>query len=322
MHKDIFLTASGFQAVTGEIESFYDEHVEIHTAQAAGGLHVRAALISPPDAVAQIAVIPGRGETAHKYAEFLYCMYQAGIKTAVLFARGQGISDRLLKDHQRCHIDKFGNLTSDIVLLISELGFKDYGMLAFSLGGLIALDFVYSDLAITRPKKLALIAPFLYPAMKINPRLLAIASSVLGSLPVIKNAFTPYGREYKLIPFDENHHSHCEVRYKAYHDYYASHKELTIGSPTWGFVKETTLKQRQLFSLKEPLPVPIYVQTADEDKVVSSEACRKFFKNHQQDPYTPIVSSLSGAYHDVLNEIDEIRNPALNRAIEFLLERK
>ncbi len=322
MHKDIFLTASRFKELEGRIESFYKKYVEIHTAQYASGLHVRAAVISPPNASSQIVLIPGRGETAHKYAEFLYCMYHAGIKTAVLFARGQGISDRLLKDPQRCHIDKFSYLTLDIALLISELGFKEYGMLAFSLGGLIALDFVCSDLPVAKPKKLALIAPFLFPAMKISPTVLTIASSIIGSLPIIKNAFTPYGREYKRIPFEENHHSHSEIRYKAYHDYYASHKELTIGSPTWGFVKATTLKQNELFSLKGQLPVPIYVQTASEDKVVSSDACTKFFKKHQKDFNAPIVSSLSGAYHDVLNEIDEIRNPALNRAIEFLLEQK
>ncbi len=322
MRQNIFLTASKFKALEGEIESFYEKHVDIHTAESSGGLHVRAAVIAPQEPIAQIVVIPGRGETAHKYAEFLYCMYQARIKTGVLFARGQGISDRLLQDPQRCHIDKFSNITADIALLISELGFKDYGMLAFSLGGLIAMDFVYADINAIKPQKLALIAPFLFPAMKVNPTVLAIASSILGSLPIIKNAFTPYGKEYKKVPFAENHHSHCAIRYEAYHDYYAKHPELTIGSPTWGFVKATTLKQKELFSLKAQLPIPIYVQTAAEDKVVSSAACNKFFKIHQEDLNAPIVSSLSGAYHDVLNEIDEIRNPALNRAIEFLLEQK
>lgn len=322
MAKNFFLTAAQFQANQADIESFYDEYVTIYTARYSNELHVRAAIIEPEDPVGEIVVIPGRGETAHKYAEFLYCMYQAKIKTAVLFARGQGISDRLLKNPQKCHIDKFSYMTLDIALLISELGFKDYGMLAFSLGGLIALDFICADIAVAKPKRCALIAPYLWPAMKVNPTVLTIASAILGSLPVIKNAFTPYGREYKRITFNENHHSHCKIRYNAYHDYYAAHPELTIGSPTWGFVKASTLKQRELFSLKGQLPIPMYIQTAAEDKVVSSAATEKFFSNHQEDFNAPIVRSLAGAYHDVLNEIDEIRNPALNRAIEFLLEQK
>lgn len=311
-----WLSAIDFASKQDDIECFWNEKVKILTFDRGDGIKIRVALAEPELFHTTIVVIPGRGETAHKYAEFLYCTYKIGIKVAVLFARGQGIADRLLKNRQKCHIIDFNDETLDINYMINKLNLNNFGLLAFSLGGLFALDLVFS--AKTLPRKVALIAPFLWPHTSLSPWLLKTIVHTLGSLPFIKDCFTPYGKEYKQVLFKDNYHSHCQIRYEAYHDYYQKHPELTIGSPTWGFVHQTLKKQQSLFKTTKELPVPMLIQTAQFDKVVSTKATNRFFSLHSSNHNQPIVLSLPSSYHDVLNENDEIRNTALNRALDFL----
>lgn len=303
-----------------EIERCWDERVLHHCINTPGGLRITAAEIRPKDFLGQLVIIPGRGETAHKYAELFYSLERMQIRAAVIFPRGQGLSDRLLPDRQKCHMACFDDTLSDIAALIAHLGFDDFGMLAFSLGGLEALSYVYE--CRQRPSALALIAPFLWPANQVSPMLLRGVVGLLGHLPLCKTSFTPYGNIYRRIPFEENHHSHSQIRYARYHDYYTAHPELTIGSPTWGFVAETTSRQVRLHHSRTPLPVPVFCMNCELDRVVSRKASESFFNAHMRDKLAPEVITIKHAFHDVLNERDEIRNPALTQALNFLKGKK
>lgn len=313
-----WLRSDELEARHDEIERFWSHEVHHHVLKTPDGITVTAAEVSPEGALGNLVIIPGRGETEHKYAELFYCLSKMKIRTAVLFPRGQGLSARLLGDAQKCHMGRFADVTDDLQFLIDSLKFYDYAMLAFSLGGLEALDFIYKTEH--RPSALALIVPFLWPATHMSPRLLKGVVGILGALPVVRTCYTPYGKAYRRVPFAENHHSHDEVRYNRYHDYYAAHPELTIGSPTWGFVRQTTLKQTELFRMEHELPVRTLCMNAELDRVVSPDAAREFFNMHRTDALVPIITTIKNAFHDVLNEKDEIRNPALTQALNFLKE--
>ena len=318
MGKNMFLNTDALVSELSKIESFWENNVKTSYITDKNSLKIGVTYIEPQNPVHQLVIIPGRGETVHKYAEFLYCMDKSHIRTAVLSARGQGIADRLLSNRQKCHINNINEETSDIARLISLIGYKDYGLLAFSLGGLFAIDFILGNYSVNKPRRVALIAPFLWPRSSLNSMLLTAIAFIAGSIPILRETFTPYDQEYKRISFKDNYHSHCEIRYNLYHDYYLKHPEFTIGSPTWGFVKEVLLKQRQLAKIQTELPVPFFVQTAQNDMVVSSYATYSFFKKHCNDILRPIVRTIPKAYHDVLNETDNIRSPALNGALDFL----
>lgn len=310
-----WLRSEELAARDAEIERFWEREVIHHRLKTADGLSVTAAEIRPEGALGSLVLIPGRGETEHKYAELFFDLARMRIRAAVLFPRGQGLSDRLLADPQKCHMDDFAAVTGDLEFLIESLGFDDYAMLAFSLGGLEALDLIFKTRNL--PSRLALIAPFLWPAMHLNPTLLKIAVGVLGAIPGARNAYTPYGNVYRRVPFAQNHHSHDEARYTRYHDYYAEHPKLTIGSPTWSFVRQTTFKQLELMRLERELPLKVLCMNCALDQVVSPQAAREFFNLHLNDAASPIITTLDNAFHDVLNERDEIRNPALTRALNF-----
>lgn len=296
------------------IESFYAEHIKLCSITSPDGFKLCAALSEPGNWTRSLLILPGRGETAHKYAELFYSLRNKPLRVAVCFARGQGNSQRLLADPHRCHIRCFDELSEDIWTMLKALKFEKFGLLGFSLGGLIGLDFIRK--AKLLPEKAAMLAPFLWPAMKISPALLYYVVNFLGALPVIREKYTPYGSEYKRIAFEENHHSHCKVRYEAYHDYYAKHPELNIGSPTWSFVREALRTQKMLCRAFTTLPVPFYCRCAGVDKVVSTARARQFFTSRKGCPCD--FGVIEDTYHDILNESDCYRTPALCGALNFL----
>jgi lysophospholipase len=309
------LAASEFIAKKQEIEAFYDGEVEIRREKTNDGLTVTACDLNPGHPERTLVIIPGRGETEHKYAEFLYSMRGTGTRVCVLFARGQGLSDRLLADPQKCHIRSVRSLSSDISLLIDRLGISNFGLMAFSMGGLITLDWL--DGAKNPPARCALIAPYIWPCVKLGQAAMECVAAI-GLLPFVRTMYTPYGAAYRRIPFEENYHSHCRERYEAYHDYYAAHPETLTGSPTFGFVSTATFRQLRLMAGRSQLRSKILFMPAGLDRVVSTPAAVDFYTRHRGDALSPSLEVIGGAFHDVINESDEIRNPALLRALGYI----
>ena len=131
--------------------------------------------------------------------------------------------------------------------------------------------------------------------------------------------YTPHGKEYKKVPFEINHHSHNQVRYYNYHDYYAKLPAYTIGGPTFKFVKEALRKQLELIKGKFDFTIPVYVQAAGDDKVVSTKESQAYFLSHQHDTIPPKYEIIDNAYHDILNEDDQYRIKCLANALKFLI---
>lgn len=314
--SEFFLTTQQLKEKRPELEEFYKEKVQQLNFNCADGYTITAAKMDVPGAVDNLVIIPGRGEIGHKFAEFLYTLYNLKISAVILFARGQGESSRLLKNRQKCHIDRFENFARDDCFILDSLGIRDYKLLAFSLGGLISLDIIKNQA--NKPSRVALIAPYIWPKFFLSSTLLKIFVYSLGSFYPFSTIYTPHGTSYKRIEFATNHHSHCQERFEAYHDYYALHPELTIGGPTFKFVKEAMRKQIELFESDFEFTIPVYCQSAGEDKVVDTKAAFDFFKKHANDACAPEFEIIEGAFHDIINETDKFRIPTLSKALKFL----
>ncbi|MBQ8477913.1 MAG: alpha/beta fold hydrolase, partial [Succinivibrio sp.] len=223
----------------------------------------------------------------------------------------------LLENRQKCHIEHFEDFAKDICFILDKLNITNYKLLAFSLGGLISLDIIKN--MPNKPEKAALIAPYIWPYFKLNKTLLKLFVNTLGTLPYTKTMYTPHGKEYKKVPFEINHHSHNQVRYDNYHDYYAKHPAYTIGGPTFKFVKEALRKQLELIKGLFDFTIPVYVQAAGDDKVVSTKESQAYFLSHQHDTIPPKYEIIDNAYHDILNEDDQYRIKCLANALKFLI---
>lgn len=266
-----------------------------------------------------LVIVPGRAENEHKYAELLYNLRDSGLRVVVCFVRGQGQSSNVIYGSTKCHVEYFANYRHDLETMLNYLNIgPNYKLMGFSLGGLISLDFCFFGTYPHKPKALGLISPFLGVHYPIPPAILYWTITGLCLFRSFALAYTPHGKEYKRIPFDENYHSHCRVRYNLYHDYYASHPQQAIAGPSFNFVKCCLRAQRKLHGAQIKFNFPVMCLSSQVDQVVSFEQAQQFFALHQNDPVPPIFEAIPGAFHDVLNESDKYRNPTLAKVLNFL----
>lgn len=317
-YQEAFLNTDTFLEKRPELEKFYQSSVENLKLKTDDGYTITAAHLVVDKPIDTLVIIPGRGEIAHKFCEFFYTLSKLHIQAYVIFARGQATSTRLLDNKQKCHINKFEDFAKDVSLVLEKQNISNYKLLAFSLGGLVSLDIIKNGQ--NKPSKAALIAPYIWPYFKLNAGLLKALAFTLGTLPLTNTMYTPHGREYKRLEFIGNHHSHDKSRFEYYHEYFSRHPNYTIGGPTYKFVKEAMKKQLELLHSKFEFSMPIYCQSAGEDKVVKTAVAKEFFERHLNDKIPPKFEVIENAYHDIINESDEYRIRPLSKALEFLFE--
>ena len=60
-----------------------------------------------------VVLLPGRNESIEKYFETIADLTRRGLAVATLDWRGQGLSDRLLRNRERGHVDRFDSYVRD-----------------------------------------------------------------------------------------------------------------------------------------------------------------------------------------------------------------
>lgn len=316
--KDAFINTETLKKDREMLEKFYLSNVENLSFTNPEGYELTASRLIVDNPVESLVIIPGRGEIAHKFCELFYSLSKLKVAAVVIFARGQGSSTRVLPDRQKYHIEHFEDYAKDVTFVLDKLYIRDYNLLAFSLGGLISLDILKNQE--NKPKRVSLIAPYLWPYFNLKKPSLYFFISLLDALPFTRTMYTPHGSEYKKLEFEGNHHSHDPERFNYYHDYFEKHPVYTIGGPTFHFVKEAMKKQLELFKDKFEFTVPVFCQSAGDDKVVSTKEAQRFFEKHANDPVPPKFEVIENAYHDIINESDEFRIKSLTKALDFLFK--
>ncbi len=304
-------------ALQQQIEDFYERELLRHKLERTPAISLSVLEYRPERFDKTLVIIPGRAEIEHKYAELIYSLRVLPLRILIPFVRGQGSSSRVIPGSQKCHIDDFNIYRQDIEFMLTSLQVTDFLLLGFSMGGLISTDLYVNGSLL--PRRMALIAPYFWPAYNLPEPILRVFVGIMGSLPLFNKLYTPHGSEYQKITFEENYHSHSRLRYELYHDYYASHPQLALAGPSYCFVRQSLLKQTELFHRRFDFSIPVFCAAAGEDKVVSSAHCAAFMQAHAHDSCPPIFTRISKAFHDILNECDEYRNPVLSRALSFLL---
>ncbi len=296
------------------IEDFYHAKVIQHKIPQ-DGLELSAIESTPDHYESTILIIPGRAENEHKYAELLYHLSNYPIRVLICFVRGQGFGTRIIPGTQKCHIESFDLYRSDVARAVEYFKLTDFSLLGFSMGGLVSLDYTVSSPAV-RPQRLCLIAPYLWPYFRLPESVLKAALSIANTICPL--SYTPHGSEYQRVAFEENHHSHSELRYKLYHDWYADHPDEALAGPSFRFVYAAMKKQIDLRNRDFQFDLPVLCFAAGDDQVVSSEVTRNFFREHAKDRVNPAFRWIEEAFHDILNESDCYRAFVLQEAFNFL----
>jgi lysophospholipase len=92
---------------------------------------------------------------------------------------------------------------------------------------------------------------------------------------------------------------------------------MQIGGPTFGWIKESINASRRARSIGITNKIPILLLQAEEDTVVHNKAQDKFI-NHCDNIEKVIMGH---SKHEILMEIDFIRNKALDCIRNFILQK-
>jgi len=268
-----------------------------------------------------VVILHGRTEFIEKYFETVEDLTRRGFAVAAFDWRGQGGSDRLLKDRRKGHVDDFYHYVRDLDAVMHGVVLPDcpppYTILAHSTGGAVAL--LYAHKARTQIDRMVLCAPFL--------GLDGWFSGSLGGLTGffcylgLAGSYVPGGgaTAFSTEPFAGNIVTSDPRRYARQAAVIDAAPALGVGSPTIGWVNAAT---RAFTIFRSPdfagqIPVPVLIAMAGADTVVSNRTIENFAIGMK------MVASvrLPGSRHEILMERDIFRDPFWAAFDEFSARR-
>lgn len=288
--------------------------IAAHSLSAADGCGLRYALTPANGRPLQgsVVLLPGRNECIEKYFETIRDLSLRGFAVATLDWRGQGGSDRLLRDPRRGYVRSFGDYADDLYGFFSDVVLPDcrppYYILAHSTGGLAAL--LAAPLLGGRVRRMVLSAPLLalagYPfAMPTIRRLTGFLRAIgLGTIYAAGGA-----RPREAADFADNKLTSDLGRYRRNLALYEAHPQLGMGGPTatwvWAFLKAADTVSDPGFISK--IRIPTLLVAAGADRVVSNEAIEDYARRMRAGS----LLTIDGARHEILQERDIYREQLL-----------
>lgn len=257
-----------------------------------------------------VCLFTGRGEFIEKYFETISDLRRRGFAVAMMDWRGQGGSDRPLRNPSKGHVEDFSQYDNDLRQFMNEIVLPDcpapfYGM-AHSMGGHILLRSALTKVCWF--DRLILCAPMIDIIQEIVTaplrRLLVEALVVIG----LGDMFIPggSGKPWETAPFDDNRLTSDRLRYERIRDVLDAAPWLGLGSPTLGWLHAAARSIMQINALGfgSFIKVPTLIIAAGNDTVVSTRSIERFATRVKTCRHLVIA----GAKHEILQERDEIRD--------------
>jgi len=264
--------------------------------------------------------LPGRGDAYEKYLETLDHWHRRGWHVTALDWRGQAGSGRLGADAVTGHVDDFGPWVDDLAAFWREWAAAfpgPHGLIGHSMGGHLVLRAVAEE--VVRPRALVLSAPMLgvLPRWLPNPvkRLVARLMCRIGDprRPAWKwsekPGELPEGRAALL--------THDAERYADEVWWRAQRSDLVMGPASWGWVAAgiDSIIGLDRPGVLEKVDVPVLLLSVSGDALVSPRAIERAAARL---PHGELVTFGPEAYHELLREIDPVRDKALATIDDFL----
>lgn len=261
-----------------------------------------------------IVLVNGRAENILKWSEVAYDFYQQGFDVLLFDHRGQGFSERLLKDREKGYIDRFQYYLDDMDLVIQtvlrqKVYSKQY-LLAHSMGGLISTCYLakYPH----QFNKVILSAPFWGLPQKTVRRdeIIVAIMTLLGF-----SQHYVFGKgAYKAADLETTLLSHSKERMSFMNEIAEKYPNVRLGGPTFSWVHQCIIMFSKLKNIIAKIKVKTLILQAEQDLIVSNTAINElstYFSN-------VILKDIEKSRHEILFETDEIRQSAFREIIDFL----
>lgn len=269
-----------------------------------------------PVAKGTVVLLHGRNEFIEKYFETIRDLTAKGLWVATFDLRGQGESDRLLKDPRRGHIRRFSDYERDLTAFLDKIVLPDtrlpFFLLAHSTGALIALS--AAPRLASRIERMVLLAPFVgLTGQSASANMVRTLSSAVSAIGLGGMQFSKKNREWA---FADNPLTGDETRYRRNVALATAYPQLTLGPPTARWLSEAfgtigrVITPEHLFSIA----IPTILIAPTRDGIVpyaDQERLARYFRAAQLIP-------IHGAKHEILQERDIYRNAALAAINAFI----
>ena len=311
-------TASASKFDRRAIPSIADES----TLKAADGHAIRR-IDWPGDKAAprgSILFFPGRGDNYEKYLESLHQWHEAGWKVTAADWRGQAGSGRLGEDAVTGHIEDYSIWIDDLAAFWADWIKETPGphvVAGHSMGGHLVLRGIVQK-RIT-PDAAFLIAPMLGFFGNILPHTFMHGATKL--IRRFRGATTrawTWSEKPGEIPVGRiNLLTHDKDRYEDELWWREHRPELVMGPGSWGWVERGYASMGVLFAdgALEATETPVLMVATSNDKLVDMRAISKAADGL---PNGEIIELGKEAHHEILREVDAVRDRAMTGIAEFL----
>jgi lysophospholipase len=266
-----------------------------------------------------VLLLQGRAEFIEKYFETIGHFRARGFDVASFDWRGQGGSERLLRNAKKGHVRRFSDYHLDLDAVFAEMeeraSPRPWFVVAHSMGAAIFLARLgRGPVPILRA---ALMSPMIGFAPNIAPRRAGAIATTLSGFG-LGRSFIPGGGPGSIIakPFENNRLSTDFVRYERNAAILNAAPDLAVGDPTVGWAASASHMMRALSDPNFPrkIAMPLLVLASGHDRVVSTQATERFASRLKTGSAIIIV----GARHELLMESDFFRDQALAAIDAFI----
>ena len=269
-----------------------------------------------------VCFLQGRGECMERNFETIRDLTERGYQVAALDWRGQGGSPAASGPDRHGHISTFSHYLSDFTKFMNEVVLPDcrppYILLGNSMGGHIGLRMIAKHNWFAAA---VMVAPLIDIPSTHLPRWLKVA---------VVNGMTYLGLGRLKVPlhvsrlirpedFPKNPLTSDKTRFMRNMRLWQEAPHLSAIAPTVGWVSAALRSCRKLRALNDstPLRCPALLVIAGQDVVVANETIQQFAR------FVPGAATITinGAKHDILAEIDTIRDQFFAAFDAFVADR-
>ncbi len=292
----------------------------------AKGADVRYGCLKSADGAPKgtLVITPGFRECIEKYFEVVNDMAAKGYDVWIMDWRGQGGSQRFIKDSQKAHHEGYDEQIETLKQFSTSVVDKQKDplvLMAHSMGAHIALRFLKEHEGVF--DSAILTSPMLDIQTGTLPKPLARQMAKFAKAGGYLEKYIPGGTDWdegKHATFKDNTVTSDAERFKVVKEIYDRNPDLKIGDPTYGWVYHTflsidTLNQEEYL---KSIKTPILMQVSDNDKIVvrgAQERACKLMPNCEK-------FEIPGARHEIWMERDDLRDVWKKRVDNFLDDRR
>ena len=266
-----------------------------------------------------ILFLPGRGDNYEKYLESLHQWHEAGWRVTAADWRGQAMSGRLGSDAVTGHIEDFGIWIDDLAALWAAWKGETPGphvLAAHSMGGHLALRALAEGRV--DPVAMVLSAPMLGFVGNLPVGLTHSVAKLMTRIGDPKRPAWKWSEKPGEVPSGRlGLLTHDDDRYQDELWWRKKRPGLVMGPGSWGWVERAYASMRGLFDpgKLEAVQTPVLLLSTSNDKLVSHKA---IVEAARRLPKGELMAFGRECHHEILREVDEVRNRAMDGIAEFL----